>query len=382
MTFSFSSMIRLVVLLVVGSTILAVGVSRLDPHKPARRLPGPATHFDINDFFLHVTDHQSRWLDSETGKLTVLPFLVDDILEAGSSSPWVDESGRHQVVGRWANRTFEGPNTVSHDIGLARVSFPDGRILNQVPTEVYPVGPPCWFPGTKARVLFTAGDGQLYRFSFESEAAATSSGDSAEPVDSEPTALTWTCPKPGGGDVFIGDISWPEDARMGGGLVVSLRVHERDEVGSRRFSKTRLWWLKLNHSATRIIEAGPLVNHDISGPSAQDFDERSPSVAALPDGSLGLAYTRQVETGLGWSVCLARLTTDADHRLVPSLESKTRVVAARAYPAPLAFSSDGKWLNALVGDTDSEESVGRFPTTADPTVGTETASLGPARPKN
>ena len=99
MTFSFSSMIRLVVLLAVGSTILAVAVSRLDPPKPAQRFPRPVTHFDINDFFLNVSDHQSRWLDSETGKMTMLPFLDDDILEAGSSSPWVDESGRHQVLG-------------------------------------------------------------------------------------------------------------------------------------------------------------------------------------------------------------------------------------------------------------------------------------------
>lgn len=278
------------------------------------------------------------------------------------------------------NRTFKGPNTVSHDFGLVRVSFPDGRILNQVPTEIYPVGPPCWFPGTKARVLFTAGDGQLYRFSFESEAAATSSEGSAEPVDTEPTALTWTCPKPGGGDVFIGDVSWPVDARMGGRLVVSLRVYERDELGTRRFSKTRLWWLKLNHLATRIIEAGPLIDHDVSGPSARNVDERSPTAAPLPDGSLGLAYTRQAHSGLGWMVCLARLSTDADHRLVASLESKTQVVAARAYPAPLAFSSDGKWLNALIGDSDSDESVGRFPTIADPTARTKTASLGPARP--
>lgn len=379
MSFSFSSMVRLTVLLAISGTIVAVGVSRLDPPKALKRSRQPVTNFNINDFFLNVADHKPRWLDSETGEMTLAPFFVDDVLEAASSSPWVDESGHHQVVGRWANRTFEGPRTISDEFGLARFSFPDGRVLDRVPTETYPAGPPCWLPGVQARVLFAAGDGQLYRFSFESDFPTTSSEGLREPVDSEPKVLTWACPKPEGCDVFIGDISWPEDPRMGGRLVVSLRVHERDEFGARRFSKTQLWWLKLNHSATRIIEAGPLINHDLKDSLTRSFDERSPTVAALPDGSLGLAYTRQTEFGLGWSVCLATLSTDTEHRPVPAIESKTRLVVPQSYPAPLAFSSNGKWLNALVGEKDSDESIGRFSTDVGPLASLGAGSLGSVR---
>ncbi len=362
MTFSFGSMLRLAILLAVGCTILAVGVSRLDPPKVVKRYPRPVVHYNINDFFLRVQDRDPRWIDAETGGMTVSSVVANDVLEAASCSPWVDETGHHQAVGRWSNRTLQGPNTISHEFGLARFSFPDGRILNQISSEMYPVSPPCWFPGTKARVLFAAGDGKLYRYAFESENPTTAPGESTEPVDPAPVPLIWNAPKPDGGNTVVCEVAWPEDARMGGRLVVSMRVHEQDADGTRRFSKTQLWWLKLNHSGTQIIEAGPLVNHDVAGSRASQFDERSPIVAGLPDGSLGLAYTKQVEGSPDWSVCLAQLTTDADHHLVPSLESKTQVMTTRSHPAPLAFSSDGKWLNALVGDTESDETVVRFPT--------------------
>ena len=368
MTFSFGSMLRLAVLLAVGCTILAVGVSRLDPPKVAKRFPRPVVHHNINDFFLRVEDRKPRWIDAETGGMTLSSVVANDVLEAASCSPWVDETGHHQAVGRWSNRTLQGPDTISHEFGLARFSFPDGRILNQISSEMYPVTPPCWFPGTRARVLFPAGDGKLYRYAFETENPTNTPGESIEAVDAEPVPLTWNAAKPEGGNVLICEVAWPQDARMGGRLVASLRIHERDPEGNRRFSRTQIWWLKLNHSGTQIIEAGPLVNHDLTGSLAQQFDERCPSVAALPDGSLGLAYTRQVEGQTEWSVYLTRLTTDADHHLVAALESQTRLVTEGSHPAPLAFSIDGKWLNTLIGDSESDETVVRFPSIVDSTA--------------
>ncbi len=379
MTFSFGSMLRLAVLMAVGCTILAVGVSRLDPPKVVKRFPRPVTHYNINDYFLNVQDRNPRWIDSETGGMTLSSVVADDVLEVASCSPWVDETGHHQAVGRWSNRTLQGPNTVSHEFGLARFSFPDGRILNQISSEMYPISPPCWFPGTRARVLFAAGDGKLYHYAFESDSPTSAPGEPLEPFDSEPVPLTWNAPKPEGGDVLICEAAWPGDARMGGRLVVSIRVQEVGADGARRFSRTQLWWLKLNHSGTQIIEAGPLVDHDLGKTVAERSDERSPTVAALPDGSLGLAYTRQAEGGSDWSVCLARLTTDADHHLVPSLESRTRVMTGGSHPAPLAFSSDGRWLNALVGDSESDEAVVRFPTIDGPIAQADPAPTTSAR---
>ncbi len=362
MSFSFTAMIRLMGLLAVGSTLLAIGVSRLDPPQPIRRFHRPVTNHNINDYFLQTEDRKSHWIDSTTGGMTDLPVVGDDVFEAASCSPWVDDSGRRQAVGRWANRTFLGPLTISHAFGLARYSFPDGRMLNQIATDVVPTGPPCWFPGTQARVVFAAGDGRLYRFGFEPAVPTGATSESGQAVDPQPSALDWGCPKPGGGEVFIGDLAWPDAPQLGGRLVAALWITDHDMAGKVQFSRTQLWWLKLNHSATEIIAAGPLVNHDVSGPLAKQFDERSPTVSALPDGSLALAYTRHAAGKPGWSAHLAPLTITADHDLVPTLESRTRVAAAHCRSAPVAFSTDGRWLNVLVGETNSAESSQRVRT--------------------
>ena len=360
MSFSFGSMIRLMAVLAVGATLLAISVSRLAPPQAPRRFPRPVTSYNINDFYFQAKNRQSRWIDSETGTLSVMPFPSDDIVEATSTSPWVDESGHRQAVGRWSNRTWRGPGTICHEFGLARFSMPDGRMLNQVPADIVPVGPPCWLPGTQARIVFTAGDGRLYRFAFEAETPDLL-GDSSESADARPSVLTWRCPRPGQGDVFISDLAWPEDPRLGGRLIASMRLNESGDGEPMHLTRTQLYWLKLNHSATEIIEVGPLLDHDVSRSAASRLDERSPTVASLADGTLGLAYTRQSADESHWSVYLAPLSATADH-VVPARESRSRVVIARSQPGPLSFSSNGKWLNALVGDLDSKESVARVPT--------------------
>ncbi len=362
MTFTLNSIIRMVALLAVGLTILAVGISHLDPPNATRRFLQPATNVSINDYFLKISDRQPRWIDSETGKLTVIPVEADDVLEAASCSPWVDDSGKRQVVGRWSNRTWRGPKTVCHAFGLGRYSFPDGRLLNQVHCETVPVGPPCWFPGTQARVVFAAGDGQLYRFEFEPAEPSLALVETGEAEDQLPTPITWGCPMPGVGTVFIGDISWPTDPRMGGRLVASMRIQALDATGTRQYTRTRIWSLKLNVEGTQIIEAAPLIAAD-NPISIKDGDERSPVVANLPDGSLGLAYTRQVLGTGAWTVHLATLTTDAHHRLVPTPETRVRAFQRFSQPAPVTFSSDGRWINVLVNRAaDTKDVVARFST--------------------
>ena len=377
MTFSFASMFRLMVILGVGSTILAVGVSRLDPPQPMRRSLQPITQVNINDFFLQVPDRQPRWLNSESGEVSVTPIVADDILEVASYSPWSDQTGHRQVVGRWSNRTLEGPKTVTHAFGLARYSFPEGRVLNQVTTDIFPVCPPCWFPGTRARVLFAAGDGQLYRFGFESDEPGLTTADKLESLDSKPQVVNWKCPKPGSDNVHICEISWPDDPRMEGRLLASMRICVADSESTRSFSQAQLWWLKLNHSGTEIVDAGPLVNHDVSGSELIDLDERSPTVAGLPDGSLALAYNRELNTESGWATRLAPLRMDGDHRPIATLESETRIVTTQSLPAPLAFSPDGRWLNTLVGDLETSGKVVRVPTIREPSD--QVASMHPTR---
>ena len=363
-TFSFSSLTRLAVLLAVVATAAAVGVSRLDPARPASRSPRPATTVNINDYLLRVTDRQPRWLDSETGEVKVTPIVADDVLEVASCSPWVDDNGDRQMVGRWSNRTANGTQTVNHAFGLARYSFPGCRVLDRVATEVVPVSPPCWFPGTSARILFVAGDGLLYHFAFEGEGQA---GDAAAAfADPAPIPVAWACPRPGGGEVHVCDVSWPDDPRLGGRLLASMRTTVVDPGGARSYSRSRLYWLQLDPAGTQVVAAGPLVDHDANRSAGPECDERSPTVAVLPDGSLGLAFTQLVEGESSWTTRLGALRVEADGRPVAAPSSTARVVAQRSQAAPLAFSADGRFLNVLIGDRGQTESIARIATVAAP----------------
>jgi len=349
MSFSFSGFVRLFVLLAIGTTMLAVGVARLDTPKPVWRTLRPVNHVNVNEYFLPGQDRIPHWLDVETGGISAYPLADGNVLEAATSSPWVDQRGRRQVAGRWSSRITDGPMSVIGEFGLARYSFPDGEILDQVPTEVVPVAPPCWFPGIRARILFTAGDGRLYRFAFEPEARPRDPVGPEFQGDSKPRPLFWRCGQPGLGDVFLGDLSWPEEPRLGGCVLATMRLQERGVDGSLCFSRTQLWWLKLNHAGTEIVEVGRLLIPDSLGDRSHEDDARSPTIAAGPDGRLLVAYLGQAEGDLGWKLHLAPIRSEGEGHAPVARESESRVLAERCQPAHPAFSADGRWLNVFVG---------------------------------
>jgi hypothetical protein len=358
MSFSFSSLIRLLVLMAVGSTMLAVGLSRLDPPRPGMRVRRMVRHSNINEYFLDVTDRTPRWLDTETGQMASYPLEDSDVLEAASCSPWVDEKNQYQAVGRWTTRVKDGPMSMSKDFGLARYAFPSGVMLDHVSTEIVPVGPPCWYPGIRARILFAAGDGMLYHFAFEPEPWLKGADPEAK-GDLKPKPLIWRCPKPGNGDIYISDAAWPDDSRLGGRLVVALREQQVLPNGRRVFTRTRLWWVKLNVGGTEIVEVGRLLISDGEGADF-DHDQRAPTVGSLADGTLTVAYLRQRIGETGWEVRIAPIEFEEDHQDPRAFEARSLLLCPRGQPAPPTFSSDGRWLNVITGLENSENRVARL----------------------
>ena len=376
MTFSLHSMIRMIVLMAVGSTILAVGVSRLIPPQQVHRQLLPVCNFNVNDYLLGVVDRQPRWINSETGEMKLIPVEVDGIFEAASCSPWVDDSGQRQVVGRWSSRQNHGTEAISTAFGLGRYSFPEGKLIDQISCETVPTSAPCWYPGTRARILFAAGDGDLHQFSFEDEDRSEISSEPTICVDSEPSTLIWACPKPGLGNVFIGEINWPTDPSWEGKLIASMRILVADETGMSKFSSSELWWMKLDLSGTRIIELGPLINHDVSTSRLNAFDERSPVVSKMPDGTIVLAYAQQSDQEKGWAVYLAKILKDERGNLIPANESKSYRFPVVCQPSSPNFSVDGRWLSILTRDEFGIDSVLRLPTlTASETIASLSGNL-------
>ena len=74
------------------------------------------------------------------------------------------------------------------DIGLVRMSLPDGEILDRLilPDEALPMGAPSWIPGGPVSVIYVGGDGRIYRVDF---ARSGLDGDLEGEANPHPTAL-------------------------------------------------------------------------------------------------------------------------------------------------------------------------------------------------
>jgi hypothetical protein len=361
MSFSFSSLVRLIVIMGLGAIILAVGLSKLDPPRPNLRKRVATKYYNINDYLIKQRDRSPRWIDADTGQVVSSPLDDGDVLEAASCAPWVDEKGQHQVAGRWSSRTDMGPMSISTDFGLARYSFPSGRLLDHVSTEIIPVGPPCWFPGNRARILFVGGDGDLYQYAFEPDDYAKNLDPDAH-RDEKPMPLKWRCPKPGLGKVFLSDVSWPEDPRLIGYVLVALREQSPGTEPLRSFSGTTLWWLKLDLAGTEIVEAGRLLLSDCPDRFDSEVDHRSPTVGTLPGGKPAVAYL--VESGKnkpGWELRIAPIEFEGDHRVPIAHKSKSVRLSTECLPSHPSFSADGLWLNAIAESSMTNGRIVRVP---------------------
>jgi phosphatidylserine decarboxylase len=360
MSFSFSSLVRLIVIMALSTTMLAIGIAKLDPPRPVWRNRVAARYSNLNEFFMNFTERTPRWLDAESGRVVSSPLDDGDVLEAASCSPWVDEKGQFQVAGRWSSRTSMGPMSVSTDFGLARYSFPAGQLLDHVSTEIVPVGPPCWFPGTRARILFAGGDGELYHYAFEADPFEKGLDPEAK-RDARPIPLKWRCPKPGLGKVFLSDLTWPQDPRLIGYVVVALREQSPDSETLRAFTGTSLWWLKLDFAGTEIVEVGRLLlPADDSDPN-NTIDSRSPTVGTLPNGKTVLAYLTEGKRKLGWELRVAPIEFEGDQHIPRARAATGALLSTGCQPAHPSFSADGRWLNAVAESTEPNGRIIRLP---------------------
>jgi hypothetical protein len=346
MSFSFSSLVRLLVVLGLGSTLMAIGLSKLDPPSPEWRTLVAAKYSSLNEYFMKTANRTPRWIEAETGQVVGFPLEDGDVVEAAACSPWVDEKGQHQIAGRWASRTRMGPASISTDFGIARYQIPSGKMLDHVSTEIVPVGPPCWFPGLRARILFAGGDGELYHYAFEPDAQVKQTDPEAG-RDLAPARLTWRCPRPGRGEVFMSDVSWPDQPTLEGYVIVALRELSDDAGPRNSYTKTGLWWLKLDLAGTEIVEVGRLLLPDVDHPDATPGDRRTPAVGTLLDGRLALAYVADLGLHRGWELRVAPIEFQGDHHVPAVFEASSVPLATDCQPAPPSFSADGRWLNAI-----------------------------------
>ncbi|MGE3818100.1 MAG: hypothetical protein AB7I30_01575 [Isosphaeraceae bacterium] len=338
MSISLTGMIRLIGLLAVSSCAVAIAMARLEPEPWRLRLGGPPAHGVLNGFLMEPAPGVSQFLDPETGRVSPLNLPTTDRIDYGACSPWSDEEGEYQLVGRWERREARNGGIVSLAFGLARYAMPGGRMLDQLPLEVPPASHPCWFPDRTARVLYAGGDGRLYRIAFEGPEISAG-------LSPTPRPIVWKVPAPGA-VVLIRDPVWSTAAALDGRLIVSLAYQVKG--GDEHLRAARLWWLRLDPSGSAIVGAGPLESE--SGTIAGQFDdERYPTVAVTPDGSLMLAWLTHRVSQWRWELELAPVRWDPSTGDPRVGTSETRTLSRDPMPSLSSFSVDGQYLCTLVG---------------------------------
>ncbi|HWE39342.1 MAG TPA: hypothetical protein VG406_22520, partial [Isosphaeraceae bacterium] len=328
-----------------------VGLSRLAPESRGPRTPAVARHVLVSPLGLEPHASGSVWLDADLDRTTEAGLPDGQVLRHASVSPWVDESGKPQVIGRAVRRAGDpAPDLLS----LVRMTFPEGRVLDRVAVGVLPASAPCWAPGTRARIVFGGGDGRLYRFDFE-----PADGDAG---DDQPRPLAWDCPPPGGGNLQIWSPCWPDDPRFARTILAAISVQS---TASPRgpMTPTRIWWLRLDDEGDAIIDAGPVFDPDAI---PTGFEAAAPSVGTTPEGGLALAYYLRADRKT-WDLHLAPLTIDDAGR--PRVASgRVRRLAGPCRPfIPAAFSSDGRWISAVQLDPNGRGMILRLELAADET---------------
>jgi len=350
MRFSLFAMIRLMVILAGASALVAVGVARMEPKEWHYRIGVPPHYSVINGFSVSHWPGRLGFLDAETGQFAKILMPDEDRMEFGSCSPWEDENGESQVVGRWIHEVGDGVLRCCDAVGVARYSLPSGRVLDRVPLNVMPAASPCWFPGFSPKVLFAAADGLLYTVTFS---------DRSESAD-EPTvrAITWRCPAPGK-QVFLKDPVWPTDPRLGGRLIVTLSYQTAEpEV---RNTQSQLWWISLNSEGTTIVDAGELVVPEKDSRPNDVTEVRFPNLAVTPEGDLVLTYLWQTLFKDHWE--LRYSTVSATESTAPTIvPGSSRSITKNHSPTLAPFSADGRWIFSLVKNEQGSPEVVRVST--------------------
>lgn len=324
MVAALQSIVRVTALTAVLLVIGAIGLGRLVP-EPSLRSIGHSYLVGLG-YTNHGTDCDPVVLDARSGELHVLPMPDGERIDLVRGSPWADRAGRIQLVGRWQRTHGDGIH-----FGLARMSYPDGAIRDRVGLEVFPVSPPCWGGDLSARVLFVAGNGELYRYDFERH--EREGGPPGEAL----AAVRWRTGPPGDSQPLFYDVCRPDELAGRGLLVASLAVRRIDaERGKQRYEAPSLWWLRLDPEDREIVACGQLVPPDPDEPVRHD-----PSLGRGPDGTLWLTFMGQRLSERDFTLRLARVRLDLGTS-APSLTAGPPVaVITGCMPAPAVFDGDG-----------------------------------------
>ena len=344
--------------------LVAVGLGRMRAEPATRRVPAPVRQVGFGVVIAGPDGTRANLIDLETGRSGRVALPPGDELYLASCSPWSDGGGP-QLVGRWTRRDAHALPTAC---GLIRLALPAGRVLGQVETDILPITPPCWYPGTAPRILYAAADGALHHYAF---------GEGADPGDKAPGVVAWRDLPAGVAAVRIVDAAWPADPALGGCLLVSAFARPTDRAAGPE--SPALWWLRLDRSGTAVAAAGRLVRRD--EPTGAEPWERLPAAGRSADGTPRLAYLERAAEESGWRVVVAPIRADGAGGAPAVHRAEGRVLAEGCGAVAPSFSADGRWLAGITAGGPPPSTVRRLPLDPTPTLALQDrAAPGPVRP--
>lgn len=358
MRFSLIALVRLIAFAVLGTSAVAVWLSRELPSPPRFRSVTAPRYYGVNGSIFRPPLAENFLLDARTGKLSEATIEGKGSLEYVSCSPWTDERGEFELMGRLTTRTGRGRHALCDGAELIRFSTSDTGARERV--ELGPVvsGRPCWLPGLPSKVIVPAGDGLLYVRNFGTD------GDGAdEPLH----PVRWSCRPPGGGEPLLSDPIWTAVPSLGERLLITL-CERRSDASGVTYLRSKLWWIKLDETKTSVVEAGRLTVPAVdgrggegSGPVSVDEDEeRMPNLAIGADRRPVLAYLSRHKGENGWRVMIAPVETDGATGPPVARLSESRQIRRDCAVVTPAFSPDGRWVYSFARETTGGPVVERF----------------------
>ena len=334
MDFPLMGLLRLTALTALALGVVAVGLGQMNPTPGGTRAAAPIVHVGIDINTRAEIEGSARLLDLRTGRLDRLDLPADELVEHLSCSPWRDARGEAQLVGL---RIRFDAGFAAREFGLIRLTYPGGAEVDRVATDILPTAPPCWYPGTAPRILYSACDGALYHFAF---------ADRGQGGDAAPRPLTWRNPSEGLADARMLDPVWPSEPALRGRFLVSMNVREKGGRG--RYDGEKLWWLQLNAAGTEIVAAGRLTRPDAGQGRDSEVEERLPAVGRSTSGDQPvLTYLARTSMEKRWRVRIAPLRFDTSTG-APYLDpAQGRVLAEGCETLTPTISTDGRWAVCL-----------------------------------
>ena len=283
---------RIVVLACLLFVVAALAVARINPIDSRSGVRVACSWRTPGDRFV-LGDGPAEFIDGVDGRTTTVAAPEGETWHYLSPSPWRDEDGAVEAVGRFTRPRLRGRDAGASTYGLVRLRLPEAEVIERIDLDVLPTGRPAWNPIDDGHVLIAAGDGRLYSYRFaprDEVCGLITTPERQATVGTDIVAVEWACRPPGLGEPYLTDPVWSAIPELQNLVVVSLTTPTAAPDGAIRYGSTSPWWLELSADGERIVAAGPLLDPTDDPDAAADVHRRYPIVEKR-EGRIRLAYS-------------------------------------------------------------------------------------------